>query len=81
MEFKEDGYDTEDLCLVQFAKMMETSYKCPTEDEQLPLDMDQLDIDEDDLKFHFILRAGQGKTKLPLPDYMKLLPKYPGENK
>ena len=78
-EFKENDDDTEDLCLVQFAKMLETSQKKPSEDENLPLDIEELDIDEEDLKFHYIMRADD-KPKSQLPDFIKLQPKYPGEN-
>jgi hypothetical protein len=39
-----------------------------------------LNFDEDDLKFHYIMRADQEKSKTQLPDHIKLFPKYPGEN-
>ena len=76
-EFEETDTDLEDLSGVQFAKMFETTQK---KDINETLDLDILDIDKDDLKFHSIMRADKTK-EIPLPDYIKLSPKYPGENK
>ena len=76
-EFKETDPDLEDLSVVQFAKMFETTQK---RDINETLDLQSLYIDKDDLKFHSIMRADKNKEEIVLPDYIKLLPKYPGEN-
>ena len=39
-----------------------------------------MDIDENDIKFHYIMKADLEKKSTPLPNYIKLFPKYPGEN-
>ena len=57
-EFKETDPDLEDLSGVQFAKMFETTQK---RDINETLDLESLDIDKDDLKFHFIMRADKNK--------------------
>ena len=58
--------------------MFETTQK---RDINETLDLESLDIDKDDLKFHSIMRADKNKEEIILPDYIKLLPKYPGENR
>ena len=80
IDFNEKDPDTEDLCTVQFAKMFQTSQKKPLDDESGPIDMDELDFSPDDSKFHYIMRADEGKPQTLLPDFIKLIPKYPGEN-
>jgi hypothetical protein len=40
MEFKETDNDTEDLCVVHFAKMFETTQKKPLEGEDAPVDIE-----------------------------------------
>ena len=57
---------------------METTQKIKS-DEGNEIDPDERGIDEKDLKFHNIMRA-DGVNTTSLPEYMKLLPKYPGEN-
>ena len=80
IDFNETDPDTEDLCTVQFAKMFQTSQKKPLDDESGPIDMDELDFSPDDSKFHYIMRADEEKPQTLLPDFIKLIPKYPGEN-
>ena len=80
VEFTEGDNDLEDLVTVQFVKMFETRQKKDTDDEQELIDMDELDFDDDDVKFHYIMRADEKKEDTLLPQCIKLLPKYPGEN-
>ena len=80
VEFTEGDNDLEDLVTVQFVKMFETRQKKDTDDEQELIDMDELDFDDDDIKFHYIMRADETKVDTLLPQCIKLLPKYPGEN-
>ena len=77
-ELKETEVDLEDLSGVHFAKMFETTQKKDVDATKV-LDIDNLEIDEEDLDFHYIMRA-ENKEKTLLPDYIKLSPKYPGEN-
>ena len=60
--------------------MFETRQKIENDDEQELVDLEELDIGDDDIKFHYIMRADQTKDETPLPQFIKLLPKYPGEN-
>ena len=81
VEFKESDPDTEDLCVAQFGKMMETNQKKEFDEGKDPVDLDDLDYDQEDDKFHFIMRADDNNKKgARLPERMQLLPKYPGEN-
>ena len=79
-EFKDTDPDNENLCLVQFAKMMEITQRKPDDDDELDVDVEELNLDEDDEKFHYIMVADDCIDKVPLPNMIKLMPKYPGEN-
>ena len=59
-EFKENDNDLEDLCVTQFAKMFEITQK-KEYNENEPLDIDEMEFDNDDLKFNFIMRANLNK--------------------
>ena len=76
-KLKETETDLEDLVGIHFAKMFEVTQKAGTDDT---LDIENLDFDDDDLKFHYIMRSDESKKKTLLPDYIKLSPKFPGEN-
>ena len=80
MEFKDTDDNSEELCLVQFAKMMEITQRKPEDDDDLAVDMNEMHMDEDDKKFHYIMVADEKAEKVPLPNVMKLMPRYPGEN-
>ena len=77
---KEKDPDLEDLCTIHFAKMFETSQRNEFDENIDALDPERFELDEDDIKFHCILRADPSKEPTMLPDYIKLLPKYLGEN-
>ena len=72
---KEGETDLEEVFGVHFAKMYETGQPKISDHE-----IDLGEVDESDLKFHFIIRANETKEKTYLPDSIKLAPKYPGEN-
>ena len=79
-EFKETDTDCEALVCSQFAKMMETSKKSEI-DEGNEIDEEQRDIDSDDIKFHYIMtpNTDENNPGTLLPNFMRLLPKYPGK--
>ena len=79
-EYKEGDPDLDDLVCIHFSKMFETKQKNQTDDEQELVDEEELDFDENDIKFHYIIGADQTKKDRLLPNFLKLLPKYPGEN-
>ena len=54
IKFTDGDHDLEDLVVVQFAKMFETRQKIENDDEQELIDVEELDIGDDDIKFHFI---------------------------
>ena len=60
--------------------MFETNQKKETDNEQEYIDDEELNFDENDIKFHYIMRADTDKEDTLLPKYIKLHPKYPGEN-
>ena len=79
-EFKETDTDCEALVCSQFAKMMETSKKSEI-DEGNEIDEELRDIDSDDIKFHYIMtpNTDENNPGTLLPNFMRLLPKYPGK--
>ena len=79
-EFEEGGTDLEDLVCIHFTKMFETNSRKEKDNEQDFIDEEELNFDENDIKFHYIMRADLNKNQTLLPKFIKLLPKYPGEN-
>ena len=59
---------------------MEITQRKPDDDDELDVDVEELNLDEDDEKFHYIMVADDCIDKVPLPNMIKLMPKYPGEN-
>ena len=60
--------------------MMEITQRRSDEDDNLDVDLKELKLDEDDEKFHYIMVADDGADRIQIPNIMKLIPKYPGEN-
>ena len=80
VEFKDTDPDADKLVLSQFAKMIEASQRKQLDENDDIFDVDSFNFDERDSKFHFIMTPNDQDTKIPLPEFMKLAPKYPGEN-
>ena len=80
VEFQDKDPDTDKLVLSQYAKMMEVSKRKMLDEIEDTIDEDSFNFDEKDEKFHYIMTPVEHQKKIPLPEYMKLVPKYPGEN-
>ena len=79
-EHKDTDPNTDKLVLSQFSKMMEASHRKQWDEIEDVIDVDSFNIDESDAKFHYIMTPDNSDIKIPLPEHMKLAPKYPGEN-